>query len=276
MISFAPAKINLGLHITGKRPDGYHLLESLFVPIPLCDILEISSAPEAEEDKLHVLGDIDTGALADNLVLRAVRALRSYKPFPPVEITLKKLIPSGAGLGGGSSDASCTLKALRQIYSLDISDEDLQTIALSLGADCPFFIRAEMVLVQGIGEVFSVAPQLDLSGYHLVLVKPNIHIQTAEAFRALGQLGRHERGIRELIEQPMEQWKTSLFNDFERSLFPRYPELERIKGQLYDLGAVYASMSGSGATIYALFDRRLSVQECSLFASSFFWQTKLP
>lgn len=276
MIDFAPAKINIGLHITGRRADGYHLLESLFVPIPLCDILELMPAPEGEGDSLTVLGDIDTGEHADNLVLRAVRALRAKFAFPFVSITLKKQIPSGAGMGGGSSDAACTLRMLRKRFALEVSDAELRAIALSLGADCPFFVGGEAAMVRGIGEVFSPAPECDWSPYHLVVVKPELHVSTAEAFRGLGEVGGHAEGVEEILRSGTpESWRGRLGNDFERSLFPKYPELSALKAKLYDLGAVYASMTGSGSALYGLFRRRLTPSERSVFADVFFWQGAL-
>lgn len=273
MLSFANAKINLGLHITGRREDGYHLLESLFLPVPLCDILEILPAPEgATDDKLVVLGDIDTGCLEDNLVLRAVRRLRCDYPFPYVSIILKKLIPSGAGMGGGSSDASFTLRTLRELFALPVTDEELRAIALTLGADCPFFIDNKPALVRGIGEVLLPAPSLDLSSYHLVVVKPPLHISTAEAFRGLGTIGGHTEDIPTILAKPINEWRSALVNDFERSLFSNYPELPRYKEQLYALGAVYASITGSGAALYGLFDRSLTSEERASLGDCFFWQ----
>lgn len=219
MIAFANAKINLGLHITGKRPDGYHLLESVFVPIPLCDILELQPI-QGQADRLKVLGNIATGDDADNLVIRAIRALRSRCDFPGVEVILKKQIPSGAGLGGGSADASTTLRMLRETFALEISDEDLEGIALSLGADCPFFVRNTPRLVEGIGEVFRPAPRLDIGHYNLVVVKPDLHVSTGEAFRGLSRIGGHAEHVSAIVASPIETWRGRLVNDFEASLFP--------------------------------------------------------
>lgn len=279
MIRFAPAKINLGLQITGKRSDGYHLLESLFVPIALSDILELLPLGEAEaSDSLEVLGAIETGRLEDNLVLRAIRALRERYDLPPTRIILKKQIPSGAGMGGGSSDATATLLALRELYALPASDSELEAIALGLGADCPFFVEAQPKLVRGIGEVFSPAPRLELGAYHLVVLKPELHISTAEAFRGLQRIGGHEHSVEEIIQHPIAEWRGELHNDFEDSLFPLYPELARLKARLYDCGAVYASMTGSGAALYGLFERPLTPSEVATLLRGeeqlFFWQGK--
>lgn len=253
MIDFANAKINLGLHITGKRTDGYHLLESLFVPISLYDIVEITPQTQGTIDNLSVIGDIDTGETANNLVLRAVRALRLEYEFPSVNITLKKQIPSGAGLGGGSADATTTLKVLRQLFSLSIDDNELRRIALTLGADCPFFVTNRPKIVRGVGEEFYTAPEIDFSPYHLLIIKPEIHISTAEAFRGLKDIGKHKIDIEDIVTRPIIEWRDYLVNDFETSLFIQYPELATIKKHLYEMGAVYASLTGSGSALYGLF-----------------------
>lgn len=252
MIDFAPAKINLGLQITARRADGYHLLETLFVPISLCDILEITPS-HSGEDSLRVLGDIATGATADNLVLRAVRLLRSHYDFPAVEITLKKQIPSGAGLGGGSSDATATLKMLRGLFQLPATDEELCRLALSLGADCPFFVCSTPAIAEGVGEVLRPAPAIDFSPYRLLVAKPEVHISTAEAFRGLQRIGGQHHSVADVVARPIEEWRGLLVNDFEASLFPQHPQLADLKQRLYDLGAIYASMTGSGSAIYGIF-----------------------
>lgn len=273
MVVLSNAKLNIGLHITGRRPDGYHLIESVFLPIPLYDVIELTEYRHGAGDMLRVLGDIDSGALEDNLVLRAIRALRLKVQFPWVEVTLKKQIPSGAGMGGGSSNASHTLKALRDLFGLDINTEQLEEIALSLGADCPFFIHNSTSLVKGIGEDITPNIHLDLSAYNIVVVKPPLHISTAEAFGGLRKIGGHLHTLEELIQNPIQQWRESICNDFEESLFPNYPILMNLKYRLYDVGAVYASLTGSGAALYALFERRLTKTEMMLFSDVFFWQS---
>lgn len=275
MIIYANAKLNLGLHITGKREDGYHLLESLFIPTQLCDILEITLREDGDTDELTILGHVETGPLESNLVLKAVKKLREQFHIPPLQISLLKQIPSGAGMGGGSSDATHTLKAVRDLCRIELSDADLKDLALSLGADCPFFVDNRACIVRGIGEVFSPAPPINFSGYHLVIIKPNLHIATKEAFSGLRKIGGQSQSIEEIIQQPIESWSSLLSNDFEDSLFPIYPELSRLKQVLYDQGAVYASMTGSGAALYGIFRRRLSAEEQAVFSGIFFWQEAL-
>ena len=252
MIVYPNAKINLGLFITGRRSDGYHLLETGFLPIPLCDVLEISLADDAAEDQLEVVGAIETGALSDNLVLRAVRALHAVRPFPALSLRLTKHIPSGAGMGGGSADASFTLTAVNELCSLGLSPEELERIAVQLGADCPIFVRNQPALGRGIGELLSPLSLPQLEGYHLTIVKPEIHISTAEAFRGLLPIKPMETSLEALLSEPITSWSSAVINDFEPSLFPRYPELKEIKEKLYDLGADFALMTGSGAALYAL------------------------
>ncbi|MDO4707782.1 MAG: 4-(cytidine 5'-diphospho)-2-C-methyl-D-erythritol kinase [Porphyromonadaceae bacterium] len=253
MIVYPNAKINLGLNIVGRRAaDGYHLLETLFYPVPLADVLEVCPQEGGTADRLTVYGNDTLADEADNLVLRAARALRTLFPIPPLDVYLSKQIPSGAGMGGGSADASFMLKALRDELALPLDDDKLRELALTLGADCPFFIGNKPAIGRGIGEELTPHP-LDLSGFTLVLAKPQLHISTAEAFRGLGQIGRWELPLQEVLRLDMADWPRYLHNDFERSLFPRYAELPRLKALLYELGAVYASMTGSGSVIYGLF-----------------------
>lgn len=271
MIVFPNAKINLGLHITGRRADGYHLIESIFVPIPLCDILELRPNTSGA-DRLTLYGSVDAGPTGNNLVLRALRALRTYTEIPFVDAYLHKMIPSGAGMGGGSADATFTLTALRQMLALELSDAELRTIALGLGADCPFFVSNTTCLVRGIGEVFAPAPPLLLQGKWIVILKPQVHISTKEAFAGLGAIGGHSFSVEEIVQRPIQEWRRLLTNDFEQSLFPKYPELAELKAWLYDQGAVYASMTGSGAALYGLFDSPLERSILTQMTNCFAWQ----
>ena len=187
MIVYPNAKLNLGLFVTGRRADGYHLLETAFLPIPLVDTLELELQPESGADRLQLEGAVgaDLGAVEDNLVLRAVRALRELAPIPAVSLRLEKQIPSGAGMGGGSADASFTLTALRELAGLSLTDAELERIALTLGADCPVFSANRPAVARGIGEVLSPLELPQLEGCWLTVVKPQLHISTAEAFRGL-------------------------------------------------------------------------------------------
>ena len=245
MIAFPQAKINIGLRITGVRPDGYHELETLFYRIPLCDALEVVPA---ERDSL------DDGGFGDpeqNLVVRAMTLMRKEGvPVPPLEVILRKRIPTGAGLGGGSSDASSMLLMLRQLYAPDLSDKRLADMALRLGADCPFFLTKSPQIGRGVGELLSPFP-LDLSGWVLTLILPGIHVSTAEAYQEIG-ISAPPEPLEEILRRPVTEWRNRVVNDFEIPVFARHPELAEIKDQLYAAGATYASMSGSGSSIYAL------------------------
>ena len=274
MIVYPNAKINLGLYVVGKRPDGYHLLETGFLPIPLCDTLEIEPS-QGLSDELEVEGGIETGATEDNLVLRAVRALRAQYPIPPLRIRLTKVIPSGAGLGGGSADATFTLRALNELFALGLTSEELEAVALTLGADCPIFVRNAPAVGRGIGEVLSPLAVEHLGGLYLTVIKPELHVVTREAFRGLRAIGPRAVPIEQTLAQPIEQWRGELTNAFEESLFPLYPELERLKAQLYELGATFALLTGSGAALYALSREPLPLGGLE-GSGLFIWQGKLP
>lgn len=252
MITFPNAKINIGLNIIEKRPDGYHNLETIFYPINLQDALEVKAIEHSEQPhQLHISGTVIEGNPEENLVVKAYRMLKEDYPLPPVDIHLFKHIPTGAGLGGGSSDGAFMLKLLNEKCHLGLSAESLESYATRLGADCAFFIRNTPVFASGIGNVFTPI-ELSLKGYHIVLVKPNIHISTRDAYA--GITPKHpEVSLRTLVRQPIETWKDTVRNDFEDSIFSRYPEIAAIKDKLYDLGAVYAAMSGSGSAIYGIF-----------------------
>lgn len=269
------AKINLGLFITGRRPDGYHLLETVFLPIPLSDELEIAVREDLPVDQLEVLGGVETGALEDNLVLRAVRLLRERYTFPALSLRLTKHIPSGAGMGGGSADASFTLTALNELLALGASPEALEALALRLGADCPLFVRNLPALGQGIGEELTPLALPQLAGLYLSVVKPALHSSTAEAFRGLQGFSQPSRPLPELLTLPLERWREVLTNDFETSLFPLYPELVQLKEALYALGADFALMTGSGAALYALSRQPLNLDTLQ-GEGRFLWQGILP
>lgn len=252
MLTFPNAKINLGLNITEKRPDGYHNLETIFYPIPVEDALEINIPVDGtgkyglHQSGLKIEGDAD-----HNLVVKAYQLLDDEFDLPPVDIHLFKHIPSGAGLGGGSADAAFMLKLLNEKFDLGLSPDKLEEYAARLGADCAFFIRNAPTFAEGIGNIFSPVP-LSLKGYGLWLVKPDIFVSTRDAFSQI-RPRRPERSLKEIVRMPVEEWKEYMVNDFEESVFPQFPEIGEIKEEMYRQGAIYASMSGSGSSVYGLF-----------------------
>lgn len=248
MIRFPNAKINLGLYVERRRDDGYHDISTVFYPIPLKDVVEVV---KSESTVLRTYGNPVDCPPEKNLVMKAYRLLEKEFGLPPVEICLYKHIPDGAGLGGGSSDASAVLKILNDLFALGLDDAELARRAVKLGADCPFFVYNRPVAARGIGDVFE-AVDVDLSGMTAVVVKPDVYVSTAEAYR--GVVPRiPEMDVVEIVRHPVGEWKGVLENDFEAHVFGLYPRLQEIKQSLYDSGAVYASMSGSGSAIYGLF-----------------------
>lgn len=252
MICFPNAKINLGLFVTEKRADGYHNLETVFFPVKICDALEIIAA-EATSITAHGLPV--AGDAQQNLVWKAWELLK--KDFPeqlnPVQIQLLKNIPMGAGMGGGSADGAFMLELLNQFFRLDLSKAQLAAYALQLGSDCPFFIYNEPCFAGGRGELLQPIT-LDLSDYTIQIICPEVHISTVIAFSNI-QPKPAAFDLRGLYQLPVEDWKTQVFNDFERPVFKAHPELAEIKEQLYKQGAVYAAMSGTGSTIYGIFKK---------------------
>lgn len=253
MITFPNAKINLGLNIVEKRPDGYHNLETIFYPINLQDALEVTRRENNDKEyTLHISGSPLEGEPEDNLVVKAYKLLKKdYPGLLPVDIHMYKHIPAGAGLGGGSSDAACMIKFLNDKFSLGLSTERMEEYAVKLGADCAFFIRNKPVFATGIGNLFEPV-ELSLKGYHIILIKPDIFVSTRDAFAEIKPV-RPAVSLKEIVKQPMETWKNSMKNDFEDSVFKKFPEIAAIKDELYDLGAVYAAMSGSGSSVYGIF-----------------------
>ena len=253
MITFPNAKINLGLNIVEKRPDGYHNLETIFYPINLQDALEVTRRENNDKEyTLHISGSPLEGEPEDNLVVKAYKLLKKdYPGLLPVDIHMYKHIPAGAGLGGGSSDAACMIKLLNDKFSLGLSTERMEEYAVKLGADCAFFIRNKPVFATGIGNLFEPV-ELSLKGYHIILIKPDIFVSTRDAFAEIKPV-RPAVSLKEIVKQPMETWKHSMKNDFEDSVFKKFPEIAAIKDELYDLGAVYAAMSGSGSSVYGIF-----------------------
>ena len=256
-------KINLGLNVVERRPDGYHNLQTIFYPVPLYDELTIREKDTLimdGEDTLTLGGNPLEGEVWDNLVLRAVRLLRQEGfPIPPLNIDLRKVIPSGAGLGGGSSDAACMVTSLTRLYGLPLSEEQMERLVSKLGADCPFFINPRPLYAEGIGDVFTPI-SLDLSGWYLMLVKPEVHVSTREAYAGVHP-HQPAYSLLDVVKQPVGAWSSRMVNDFEESIFFNHPLLSEIKDELYRQGAAYASMSGSGSTIFGLFRSRPNCEE---------------
>ncbi len=266
MIVFPNAKINLGLRVLRKRPDGFHDLESAFLPIGLTDILEIVPATgehPVEADRLTMTG-VPLKTTDENLCVRALRLLRERHVIPDVKLHLHKRIPAGAGLGGGSSDAAFTLQALNAMFGLNLDLPVLMQYASRLGSDCPFFIINRPSLAGGRGEQLEPL-DLDLSGYTIILVLPGISIDTAMAYSMI-MPGEKGQAVREVLRLVPDEWNGRLVNHFEVSVFEKYPEIRRLKQALYEAGAVYASMTGSGSAVFGLFrDRPDLPQEISQY-----------
>lgn len=255
MLGFPNCKINIGLHITDRRPDGYHNLQSCFYPVGWSDILEIIEdksllAPKSSDRVQFTATGIPIPGQG-NLCIKAYEALQADFDLPPVKMHLHKLVPIGAGLGGGSADAALTLKQLNGLFELGLSLAQLENYARPLGADCAFFIQNRPMYCIQKGDIFEEIT-VDLSGYRIMLVYPDLAISTAEAYAGI-RPRQPEMPLRSLLEAPIEQWRETVRNDFEASLFPRYPVLAGIKAKLYELGAIYAAMTGSGSTVFGLF-----------------------
>lgn len=263
MITFPNCKINLGLNIIRKRPDGFHDLETFFYPIPINDVLEIIPV----DDKAAIYSDVlfsatglaIEGEKESNLCVKAYYSLKSHFPsLQAVQMHLHKRIPIGAGLGGGSADAAFALKILNKTFDLHLTDEQLIEYSDELGSDCPFFIINKPCFATGTGEMLEPV-EIDLSRYSLILINPGINIHTGKAFAQVTPSPPH-RSIRDIIHSPVSAWKNELINDFETPVFKQHPEISKIKDELYQAGAVYASMSGSGSTVYGIFEKDKDVE----------------
>ena len=260
MITFPIAKINLGLRVTGKRPDGFHDIETVFYPVGLFDALEfVVSSDNENRDNLVVTG-LSTGIRFDkNLVIQAAVKIREKYALPFLRIHLHKAIPVGAGLGGGSSDAAGMLKTINRYLNLSISEKDLKAIAVELGSDCPFFLNPVPSFATGRGEVLHpVKPVLE--GYYIVLINPRISISTRVAYHNC-QPQKPDVSLEVLINYPASEWKESIINDFEDYVFKVYPQIGSLKIALYNSGALFSSMSGSGSVVYGIFSEVPKIPE---------------
>ena len=255
MINFPIAKINLGLNVVSKREDGYHNLETVFYPVPIKDALEVfpmeDGFPSDVRCDLKVTNLFIDGDEQKNLVVKAYNMIAQDYELPRVHVHLYKHIPTQAGMGGGSSDCAYMIRLLNEMFSLGMSDEKMIGYAARLGADCAFFIKAQPAYAEGIGEKLQPI-SIDLSGCKMLVVRPNIPVSTKEAFSLITPQVPKKNCL-DIVRQPIETWKDELVNDFERSVFAIHPEIGRLKEMMYEQGAVYAAMSGSGSSVFGLF-----------------------
>ncbi len=269
MLSFPNAKLNLGLHITEKRADGYHNLESCFYPVSWMDVLEIIEAPEL---KFTSSGMTIPGEGHNNLCVKAYHSLKKNFDLPPVHIHLHKAIPIGAGLGGGSADATFTIKLLNEKFELNLSVAQMEEYARPIGSDCAFFVQNQPRYCYDKGDRFE-AISVPLKGYFAVLVYPNIHVSTGDAYAGI-RPKLPKMPLKQVLNQPIREWRYTLVNDFEEGVFARHGILFEIKEKLYELGAVYAAMSGSGSTVFGVFEKELSLN--TLFPADYLtWTGRL-
>jgi 4-diphosphocytidyl-2-C-methyl-D-erythritol kinase len=275
MIVYPNAKINLGLSIVNKRPDGFHSIETVMYPIPLFDKITLSKKENSAGTEKLVFtasGLAIDGVAKNNLIVKAFNLLDADFDLAPTQIQLEKNIPFGAGLGGGSADCAFTITAIDQLYGLKLTNKQMENYAAQLGSDCPFFIKNQPALAKGRGELLSEIP-LDLKGQFLALVIPPVGINTKQAY-SLVTPKTPEIPVAATIKQPVERWRNNLINDFEPSVYKQLPEIEQVKTTLYKLGAVYASLSGSGSASFGIFNKELNLKEH--FPENYFvWTSQL-
>ncbi len=253
MLVFPGAKINIGLRIMEKRPDGFHNIETFFYPVSLSDALEFVVRKDARKgDTIRVTGLMTETDPENNLVMKAVKTMRHSFDFPPLKIHLHKNIPVGAGLGGGSSDAAGMLRLLNRYFGFGLTSEELRSFAGVVGSDAPFFIDGTPSFAEGVGNILSEFP-LDLSRYHIVILYPGTNISTAMAYAGCVPCPTG-LSLRQLLVLPVSEWRGRVINDFELNIFRSHPQVGRLKVGLYEAGALYASMSGSGSAVYGIFD----------------------
>jgi len=259
MITFPRAKINIGLRITEKRPDGFHNIETFFCPVPFCDALEfVLSGDQDNGDELVITGIKPGCSTEENLVMKAVRKLRERYHFPYLKIHLHKAIPAGAGLGGGSSDAAFILKGINRCYGLKLGSNELKEFALELGSDCPFFIDCLPSYATGRGEILVPCEKQLLTDHYLVILNPGVGVDTREAYQNCHP-AKPSASLPELINLPAGEWRGKIFNDFEEYAFGRHPLIGMLKEELYRAGAFFSLMSGSGSSVYGIFRNKQSL-----------------
>jgi 4-diphosphocytidyl-2-C-methyl-D-erythritol kinase len=272
MVSFPTCKINIGLNIIGKRADGYHNIETIFYPIQIKDAIEIIESESESDVTFTTTGNIVDVKNEDNICVKAYRLLKKdFSKLPSVKMHLHKNIPMGAGLGGGSADASAVLVLLNKKFNLNISPKELINYALQLGSDCPFFIINKPCFATGRGEILEEI-NIDLSAYKIMVINPNIHVNTGEAFALLNQNNFSPIGeLHQQIKEDITTWKNIIKNDFELSVFKQHPPIEKIKNILYENGALYSAMSGSGSTVFGIFEKEKATD--IKFPAHYFCQT---
>lgn len=264
MICFPNAKINLGLHVTEKRTDGFHNIETVFYPVGWNDALEIiETTNSSSEFNLQLSGLPIHGDLQDNLLYKAYLLIKEFKKIPHISVYLHKVLPMGAGLGGGSADTAFFINLLDEQFKLQLSENEKMQVAKKLGSDCAFFIHNKPVFAYDKGDVFK-SIEIDLSKYYIALIFPNVHSNTKDAY-SLVKPKAPKRSILQVIQQPIETWKTDLVNDFEISIFDKYPIVSKTKQDLYDCGAIYACMSGSGSAVFGIFNQEPVINQLSQF-----------
>lgn len=251
MIAFPNAKINLGLNVLEKRKDGFHNIESCFFPIQLSDILEVIPA---KEFSFRTTGLPIPGTQEGNLVLKAYNLLAQHQQLPNVAIHLHKVIPMGAGLGGGSSDGAFMLKMLNDLFALNLTSVQMNALASEMGSDCPFFLLNKPALATQKGTALEEI-DLDLDDYNVEILHPEVHVSTAEAYSLIKPKKKRKSSIREIVNSPVKQWQGNLLNDFEAPILERHPSIAETKKHLLERGAVYASMTGSGSAVFGLFNK---------------------
>jgi 4-diphosphocytidyl-2-C-methyl-D-erythritol kinase len=261
MLLFPNCKINLGLHILNKREDGFHNLETVFYPLGLKDALEIIPTANANTAvTFTATGLLVDAKEEDNICIKAYHLLKKdFKELPAIQMHLHKAIPMGAGLGGGSADGAFTLSLLNKKFNLGLSTPQLINYALQLGSDCPFFIINKTCYATSRGELLEEV-DISLSKYKIAIVNPGIHVNTGWAFSQITP-ALPKKSIKEIIAQPIASWKNELTNDFEIPVFATHPQIKNIKLALYEQGAIYAAMSGSGSTVFGIFDKEIVLQQ---------------
>jgi len=276
MICFPNAKINLGLNIVEKRSDGFHNIETVFYPINWCDVLEVieNKAFQKGNEKINLSlsGIVVEGNTQDNLISKTYKLVNAVHNLPPVKAHLHKVIPMGAGLGGGSSDAAFFIKLLNDKFSLNLSITEQMNFAKQLGSDCAFFIENKPVYASGKGDVFSEV-EIDLNQYCIVVVYPAVHSNTALAYKGVVP-AKPQKNIQSIITDEIKNWKEDLVNDFEKTIFLQHPELQNIKNTFYSVDALYASMSGSGSAVYGIFKNDVDIKEFNFSNNYLIWKSK--